>query len=308
MKKKKLTNMIGSCFMLVSIGYVGFQIWKSRYELIEYMNSKILVAIFIGTLMYSLCVMLNPILYSVWLSIVCGKKIKYSEIAVPYLRSNLYKYLPGNVMHYIGRNQIALITEMTHVEVATATLFEVIVTIIAAFVGGLVFSSNYIISVAVTMVSKKIIAIILGIGLLFIIATILLYKKYYQKVNEYLKIIFRKKNISKVVGIFLCDLLTMIITALVFVLILASTGVRLEQGEYIPILGISIMAWLLGFITPGAPGGLGVREALLSIFLSGMVGKSVLSATALIYRITSIFGDVLAFILIALLIKIRRKS
>lgn len=212
MKKKKLTNMIGSCFMLVSIGYVGFQIWKSRYELIEYMNSKILVAIFIGTLMYSLCVMLNPILYSVWLSIVCGKKIKYSEIAVPYLRSNLYKYLPGNVMHYIGRNQIALITEMTHVEVATATLFEVIVTIIAAFVGGLVFSSNYIISVAVTMVSKKIIAIILGIGLLFIIATILLYKKYYQKVNEYLKIIFRKKNISKVVGIFLCDLLTMIIT------------------------------------------------------------------------------------------------
>lgn len=306
--KKKVTNFVGSCFMFVSIGYIVFQIWKSRYELVEYINTKVFISILVGILIYSLCVMLNPILYSVWLSIVCGRKIKYREIAVPYLRSNLYKYLPGNVMHYIGRNQLALITDMTHAEVATATVFEVLITIIAAFIGGILFSSKYVLKVALTMVSLKLMAAILIIVLVCIIIFFLLYKKFSEKINTYLKIIIRKENLSKVGIIFICNLFTMIITALVFVVILASTGVKISREEYIPILGISIIAWLLGFITPGAPGGLGVREALLSVFLSGMVGMSVLSATALIYRVTSILGDIVAFIVTDIFIKNRRKE
>ena len=49
-----------------------------------------------------------------------------------------------------------------------------------------------------------------------------------------------------------------------------------------------------GFITPGAPGGLGVREALLTIILSDILPTDIIVAGVLIFRFITLFGEFLA--------------
>jgi uncharacterized membrane protein YbhN (UPF0104 family) len=53
------------------------------------------------------------------------------------------------------------------------------------------------------------------------------------------------------------------------------------------------LAWVVGYVTPGAPGGLGLREAVLVLGLSPVVGDAEAMAVALAYRLVTIVADAL---------------
>lgn len=61
------------------------------------------------------------------------------------------------------------------------------------------------------------------------------------------------------------------------------------------LIGILAGAWLLGFVAPGAPGGLGVREAVLVLLLAPDLGEAAAASLALLLRLASIAADLLAF-------------
>ena len=61
------------------------------------------------------------------------------------------------------------------------------------------------------------------------------------------------------------------------------------------VLAASVLAWLAGFVTPGSPGGLGVREVVLSVALAGWVEPAVAVSAAAAFRILTIGGDLLVF-------------
>lgn len=54
------------------------------------------------------------------------------------------------------------------------------------------------------------------------------------------------------------------------------------------------LAWTAGLVVPGAPGGLGVFEAVLLLRLAGTVAEAPLLAVALTYRLTTTAADLLA--------------
>jgi hypothetical protein len=56
------------------------------------------------------------------------------------------------------------------------------------------------------------------------------------------------------------------------------------------------IAWVAGYLAPGAPGGLGIREAMMLILLSPVVGSGVAVGLAVTSRITTAFGDLIAFL------------
>ena len=62
------------------------------------------------------------------------------------------------------------------------------------------------------------------------------------------------------------------------------------------VAGFSI-AWVLGMITPGAPGGLGVREMLLILLYSPLIGEPKALGLTVILRMLSIVTEILFFIL-----------
>jgi uncharacterized membrane protein YbhN (UPF0104 family) len=59
---------------------------------------------------------------------------------------------------------------------------------------------------------------------------------------------------------------------------------------------VYLIAWLAGFVVPGAPGGLGVREAMLVLLLTdaGETGRALALGLGFGMRIVSTLGDVIA--------------
>ena len=61
--------------------------------------------------------------------------------------------------------------------------------------------------------------------------------------------------------------------------------------------GVFAAAWVAGFVTPGAPAGLGVREAVLAGGLRPLYGPDVALALPLLFRMMTVTGDGVAFAL-----------
>ena len=58
--------------------------------------------------------------------ILSGKKIAMKDALPVYTKCNLMKYVPGNVFQYVGRNQLAADLHISHVDVACATVLEIL--------------------------------------------------------------------------------------------------------------------------------------------------------------------------------------
>jgi uncharacterized membrane protein YbhN (UPF0104 family) len=54
-------------------------------------------------------------------------------------------------------------------------------------------------------------------------------------------------------------------------------------------------AWIAGLATPGAPGGIGVRETVITLGLAPVLGGGVALSVALLHRGASVIGDVISF-------------
>jgi len=57
------------------------------------------------------------------------------------------------------------------------------------------------------------------------------------------------------------------------------------------------LSWLIGFLAPGAPAGLGVREGITVVLLSGSAGNEYLLVFVLLARLVTMLGDAINFLL-----------
>jgi hypothetical protein len=71
----------------------------------------------------------------------------------------------------------------------------------------------------------------------------------------------------------------------------AGTGI-----SWLHVLPAFALSWVAGFVTPGAPAGLGVREALLVGGTASLYGPGAALSTALAFRLITVLGDGLAFL------------
>jgi hypothetical protein len=55
------------------------------------------------------------------------------------------------------------------------------------------------------------------------------------------------------------------------------------------------LAWVAGFVVPGASAGIGVREAVLILALNGALGAEASTAVALMLRVVTTIGDAVWF-------------
>ena len=65
------------------------------------------------------------------------------------------------------------------------------------------------------------------------------------------------------------------------------------------VMAAAVLAWWLGFVTPGSPGGLGVREAVMTVALAASIDSATAVAAVAVYRGVTVLGDGLVFLLAA---------
>ena len=71
----------------------------------------------------------------------------------------------------------------------------------------------------------------------------------------------------------------------------------LSVNQLLMAAGAYSLAWLAGFVIPGAPGGLGVREFVLYALISPWVDDKVLLMAIASSRIVTTLGDVVFYIM-----------
>jgi uncharacterized membrane protein YbhN (UPF0104 family) len=74
-------------------------------------------------------------------------------------------------------------------------------------------------------------------------------------------------------------------------LFLAGSVYGSTEGSILALTGIFAVAWVVGFLAPGAPAGLGIREVLLATGLTPLYGAEVAIGMAALLRVISVLGD-----------------
>jgi hypothetical protein len=102
-------------------------------------------------------------------------------------------------------------------------------------------------------------------------------------------------------------LLTAVIVAVLFLLCFVIMGLILKlqaqwffgvtKGNVIELTCLFSVAWLAGYLLPGAPAGLGVREAMMVLLLSPVLGAGTAVGLSITLRVTTTVGDAVAFML-----------
>jgi len=68
-----------------------------------------------------------------------------------------------------------------------------------------------------------------------------------------------------------------------------------------------LLSWVIGYIIPGAPGGIGIREMILMVLLKDMYNENIVAMAPIFFRVIGIISDVLAYLNNILINKIYKK-
>ena len=187
--------------------------------------------------------------------------------------SQLSKYLPGNVMHLASRQLLGASAGVPHAVLARSSLLEL---------AGLASAGLLLSLMALPLVevgpfphitpAAGAAIVLLALAAAWIIAG---------------------ARTARVLG---CHLLFLLVASASFTTLLfllaPGSGSTLAWAAG---CGAYAAAWLAGFVTPGAPAGLGVREAVLVILLGGHAAEPDLLAAVVLSRAVTALGDTLFF-------------
>lgn len=210
-----------------------------------------------------------------------------SQSVILYLKTNIAKYLPGNVWHFLGRIQALRAADVPTPKAVVSVVLEPLLMAAAALM--------------VVVVSQPS-AIFQGLILIGVLVGV------HPRI---LNPIIKRLSTSKLKKSDLADGLNDIVGLNRYPLkpLLGEIGFVLARGAgfwlafavLMPtslqdgwlIVGNFSLAWLLGLVIPGAPGGLGVFEAtLLALLVPQFPAAVVLGAVAL-YRLLSTVAEAL---------------
>jgi len=302
---KKIVRFLVFLLQALSIYFIFITLIKNRDELSQvYTSASSLLPPLLASLLLLTIVVFLPIqAYRLLLQSFSGEAFAFADIAGMYARSTLAKYLPGNIFHIIGRQVLGRVLGIAQIPLAASSLFEIVLNVFGAssislviFLGGNSFQ--------VPGLSEELTNSLLLLGGILPIAFIVASKKLNLPLLERFglpkKLDFDTQELLWSAANYLIFLLS---SALVFIYLIAASFSSFDFSLFAPLLAAFSLSFLIGYITPGAPGGIGVREALLVIFLSPLVPSAVVAATALLHRISWIGAELIFAYLIVPLLK-----
>ena len=214
-----------------------------------------------------------------------------------YLKTNVAKYVPGNIWHYYGRITIAKAAGIPLGVAMLSVLLEPMLMAASAVIFAVLGSHSRWSNVTGVVQGQAVVSLfVLGVSLLIVHPRVL--NAILQRVeqvqvalsntsspNEH-QITLRRYPFKPLIG----ELLFVGLRGTGFILTLQAFQPILPEQIW-PIHTAFSLAWLLGLIVPGAPGGIGVFEAVaIALLQRDLPTGATLSAVAL-YRLISILAE-----------------
>lgn len=215
-------------------------------------------------------------------------------------RAQFAKYIPGNIAQHIGRVLLAKEAGVSRKRTSLSIAIEAIWTIgvgsaIGLFVVSETLSSQTRLPPPTLLAITAILAITAPVfGLPLVIKA--LQRHFPDKVPNSATLRFSFAGSLACLCVYLASF-----SLLGFSLDRLATDVfQLQSIDFFYATGICGLAWVAGFITPGSPAGLGIREAVLLLSLAPIYGGGAASSLILSHRLLTATGDLIAYLLASL--------
>ncbi|MCK9538764.1 hypothetical protein [Dokdonella sp.] len=218
--------------------------------------------------------------------LAAGRALPARPLLVGHLRAQGAKYLPGNVFHLAFRHVSARRLGVGHAALALALGLESLLVITAAAMLGLGMATD-----------PRVVALAPWARHLAWLLPILLALAWWgsgavarRTGQPAFRPGRRARGLAVALGLYLG----------MFVLSALSLRLLAADPDALPLLawcGWLALAWMIGYVTPGAPAGLGLREAVLVLGLGPVFGEAGALVLALAYRLISVAADALLALL-----------
>lgn len=297
---KTVITVLGRILAVLCIVFLIYSLYKIDMDWSYFTHPYI---IFLDILGLSLLVVLysyiNAYIWKVYLDFFSGVHNPTYEVIIIYLKSNIAKYLPGNVIQYVGRNVLGKKLGIGQKNIVMATVAELVSLTCGNIIFALVMSLQNTKSVVGRLWAehnlKKSISVItvLIIAIIIICVFYLAKNDFGRKIKNYIT----RDNIKKVVRLFWNVFILYNIVFVVSALILWEIFYILNADiGFANVASANALSWLAGYIVPGAPGGIGIREVVLVWLLEAECLSELVMLSAVLLRICVILGDFLSFL------------
>ena len=298
---KKAVSFAGTILMSVALIFVFLRLFDMRENLdfTILSNPWVLIALLLIMLLEGAFVILASINYRSIVMDISSVFVPFHTAVKIYNITNMYKFIPGGLMQVIGRNRLALETKnLGHGKVALSTLIEGILWPLAAMILSITFAFNYFIY----YIHQLSTMLWLGLIAAFVIGvSVLIFKRFQIRLQEIIENIRRdsKKPLRTILTRHLLYMLIMVsFWGFSFLATLTVLGQSFTLSLGIVVAGLYILSWGLGYLTPGAPSGLGIREFVLLMSLGGILGEEILLQAIVVHRALQIVGDIVAYVMV----------
>ncbi len=103
--------------------------------------------------------------------------------------------------------------------------------------------------------------------------------------------------LAQITPIYLLYILFFLVNGGVFIMVANSASNSPLVSNCGLLLSVYSVSWLAGFLTPGAPGGIGVRETVMVLLLAPSITPPTALFAAIFFRLINIAGDILLFLI-----------
>lgn len=186
-----------------------------------------------------------------------------------YAISQLAKYVPGNIFQFAGRQAIGVAAGFDNGPLVKSTALEIFLLI----VGGALF-----VPLTAPLLHNSTVVVVAGTFAFLALSSLAIW-------------LAARVGGAELGRAALCYLGFLAVSGLIF----AGTYHVVSNASAIPaiswIAGAYVLAWLAGMLTPGAPAGIGVREAVLLFLLSDIASPPVILLAVVAGRVVTVLGD-----------------
>ena len=218
----------------------------------------------------------NGFLARAWWVLLCHQRavLGRPDAVRIYGMSQLAKYVPGNLFHLVGRQALGLAHGVPGRALAQSAGWEML----SLATGASLFSA-WLLQLVWPVWQLEFGAVLFFAGLV----------AFATGASHF--------GSAQLARAFLWHVLFLSATGGMFVATFAALSEQTVPLYSLPVLGAAyVLAWLVGLVTPGAPAGLGVREAALVLMLEGgAFAPAGLLLAVLVMRCVTVVGDLIFF-------------
>jgi len=298
MAKKISTAQIikttGTLLTIISLIFVGRSVWGQKEFLSNISIGTISIIVLVGIPFYFIADLILATAWKMLLNWFGENHLGFLKSVWIYGKSQILKYIPGNLFYLPGRHLIALRHGAENVPLVGAATFEIIglfATASSVSILGVVFIEGIDTRLSLFVATS---VLLTSLAIPIILKSVLSIKFIAKKMPALEKITWG--NYSHLIGIWLLYACFFVIVGFILFWI---TGIVTGKWN-VTLLYTSLFAftisWLLGTITPGAPAGAGIRESIIILILSPQIGVANSVLVSLIMRIITMLADVVYYL------------